>query len=320
MNLNGKKIVLIGGAGFIGSHTLDLLVKENVKEILIFDNFSRGSLDNISHHLKNPRVSIFDEGGDVTHFDILNEALKGADIVFHFAALWLLHCDKYVDSSFEVNIKGTMNVLKACVYNNIKKLIFSSSASVYGDPYYEPIDENHPLNSKNFYGATKISSEAMINSFYYKYGLKSIILRYMNVFGIRQDYKGAYVAVIHKMLDAIENGEGPIIIGNGKERFDFINVKDCALANLLAAKSKKFNSCYNVGTGNATSLNEIASLLLKLKKKNYKINFKKNLNTTLVRDRVSCIKKIHKELGFLPNTNISNDLMELISWRLQQKS
>ena len=102
MNLNGKKIVLIGGAGFIGSHTLDLLVKENVKEILIFDNFSRGSLDNISHHLKNPRVSIFDEGGDVTHFDILNVALKGADIVFHFAALWLLHCDKYVDSSFEV--------------------------------------------------------------------------------------------------------------------------------------------------------------------------------------------------------------------------
>ena len=100
------------------------------------------------------------------------------------------------------------------------------------------------------------------------------------------------------MLDAIENGEGPIIIGNGKERFDFINVKDCALANLLASKSKKFNSCYNVGTGNATSLNEIASLLLKLKKKNYKINFKKNLNTTLVRDRVSCIKKIHKELGF----------------------
>ena len=98
MNLKGKKIVLIGGAGFIGSHTLDLLVKENVKEILIFDNFSRGSLDKISHHLKNPRVSIFDEGGDVTHFDILNVALKGADIVFHFAALWLLHCDKYVDS------------------------------------------------------------------------------------------------------------------------------------------------------------------------------------------------------------------------------
>ena len=126
------------------SHTLDLLVKENVKEILIFDNFSRGSLDNISHHLKNPRVSIFDEGGDVTHFDILNVALVGAEDCFSFAALWLLHCDKYVDSSFEVNIKGTMNVPKACVYNNIKKLIFSSSASVYGDPYYEPIDETIP--------------------------------------------------------------------------------------------------------------------------------------------------------------------------------
>ena len=133
MKIDNKRFLFIGGAGLIGSHTIDLLLKDNVKEIIVFDNLCRGSKKNLKDALKDKRVKLFDIGGDITQPDLLDEAMKNIDGVFHFAALWLLHCWDYPNSAFEVNVKGTLNVLESIIKNNVKRLVYSSSASVYGN-------------------------------------------------------------------------------------------------------------------------------------------------------------------------------------------
>jgi UDP-glucose 4-epimerase len=170
-DIRGKKFVVIGGAGLIGSHTVDLLTQEDVGEIVIYDNFVRGTRENLKEALADPRVKIFEAGGDICQSDILNAALKGADGVFHFAALWLLQCHEFPAAAFEVNIRGTFNVLDACVSQGVKRLVYSSSASVYGDAVEEPMTEEHPFNNTNFYGATKISGEAMACAYHHRYEL-----------------------------------------------------------------------------------------------------------------------------------------------------
>jgi UDP-glucose 4-epimerase len=150
MNLTGKKVVVVGGAGLIGSHTVDALLKEDVKEVLIYDNFLRGSRENLSDALKDPRIKIYDVGGDIMQTDILQSAFEGADGVFHLAALWLLQCHEYPRSAFDVNVRGTFNVMEACVAKGVKRLVYSSSASVYGDAVEEPMTETIPLIIKTF--------------------------------------------------------------------------------------------------------------------------------------------------------------------------
>src|SRR5262245_55821729 len=264
MDVAGKKLVVIGGAGLIGSHTVDALIRTDAREILIYDNFVRGRVENLEASLSDPRVKIYDIGGDILQSDTLNAALKDADGVFHLAALWLLQCHEYPRSAFDVNVRGTFNVLEACVANGVKRLVYSSSASVYGDAVVEPMSEDHPFNNKNFYGATKICGEAMARAYHHRYGLNYVGLRYMNVYGPRQDYRGAYIAVIMKMLDAIDRGEGPTILGDGSEAFDFVAVRDCGRANICAMKAEAVDRFYNVGTGKRTSLREIAEKLLTL--------------------------------------------------------
>ena len=149
--------------------------------------------------------------------------MHNIDGVFHFAALWLLQCHEYPESAFKTNIEGTFNILNCCIKKRVKKLIFSSSASVYGDAEEEPMTEKHPFNSKNFYGATKICGESMLNAYHNRYSLNFIGLRYMNVYGPRQDYSGAYVAVIMKMLDAIDNKKSVVIFGDGSDLAIFLS-------------------------------------------------------------------------------------------------
>ena len=177
-------------------------------------------------------------------------------------------------------------MIESCVNNDVQRLIYSSSASVYGDAEQEPMDERHPFNNKNFYGATKIAGEAMLHAFHHRYGLNYLGLRYMNVYGPRQDYQGAYIAVIMKMLDAIDEGQGPTIFGDGSEAFDFVSVKDCALANICAFKSDKVDEFYNVGTGKRTTLKQVAELLIELTNSSLDINYQKNSTKTLVKNRV----------------------------------
>ena len=170
-DISGSRILVIGGAGFIGSHVVDELIKEDVEEIVIYDNFCRGTHDNIEQALKDPRVKVFELGGDMLQTDILDQAVKGKDYVVHLAALWLLHCHDYPRSAFHTNIEGTFNVLEACVRHNVKKLVYSSSASVYGDAVELPMTEDHPYNNKTFYGATKIACEHMCRAYYHRYDL-----------------------------------------------------------------------------------------------------------------------------------------------------
>lgn len=315
MNLSGKKVVVIGGAGLIGSHTVDLLTKEDVGEVLIYDNFVRGRTENLANALKDPRVKIYDVGGDICQTDILNEALKGADGVYLFAALWLLQCHEYPRSAFDVNVGGTFNVMEACVKNDVKRLVYSSSASVYGDAVEEPMTEKHPFNNKNFYGATKIAAEAMMRAFHYRYDLPFVGLRYMNVYGPRQDYKGAYIAVIMKMLDAIDQGEGPTIMGDGSEAFDFVAVEDCALANICAMKVDVVDEFYNVGTGIRTSLKELAEILVELTGTNQEINYAPRSQATLVRNRIGSPVKAREQIKFDAKLDLRDGLQKLIEWR-----
>jgi len=315
MDLTGKKLVLVGGAGLIGSHTVGHLIKEDVKEILIYDNFVRGSVENLHDALKDPRVRIYDIGGDIMQTDILQSAFEGADGVFHFAALWLLQCHDYPRSAFDVNVRGTFNVMEACVAKGVKRLVSSSSASVYGDAIREPKDEEHPFNNKNFYGATKIAGEAMLRAFHHRYGLDYVGLRYMNVYGPRQDYHGAYIAVIMKMLDAIDRGESPTIMGDGSEAFDFVAVEDCGLANVCAMKADATDQNYNVGTGVRTSLKELAVMLLELTGCDKPINYAPRSQATLVKNRIGDPKKASEEIGFTATIDLREGLKRLIEWR-----
>lgn len=319
MRLEGSKLVLIGGAGLIGSHTTDRLIREDVREILIYDNFARGRAENLEDAIKDPRVRVFDFGGDVLQTDILDAALSKADGVFHFAAMWLLHCHEFPQTAFDVNVRGTFNVMEACVKAGVKRLVYSSSASVYGDAVTEPMDEDHPFNNKNFYGATKIAGEAMLRAYHHRYGLDFVGLRYMNVFGPRQDYRGAYMAVIMKMLDAIDRGESPTIIGDGSEAFDFIAVEDCGLANVRAMQADTIDRFYNIGSGRRTTLKELAELLLELTGSDRPINYVPRTNPTLVRNRIGDVQRAAVEIGFTAEIGLREGLEKLIAWRAGHK-
>jgi len=315
MDIRGRNFVVIGGAGLIGSHTVDRLLGEDVGRIVVYDNFVRGTHENLAGALRDPRVKIFEAGGDITQTDILRAALDGADGVFHFAALWLLQCHEFPRAAFDVNIRGTFNVMEACLAAGVKRLVYSSSASVYGDAVEEPMTEEHPFNNKNFYGATKICGEAMLRAFHHRYGLDYVGLRYMNVYGPRQDYRGAYIAVIMKMLDAIDRGEGPTIFGDGSEAFDFVAVEDCAKANVCAMRADASDRFYNVGTGIRTSLKEIAEKLLQLTGSNQAIRYAPRSQATLVRNRIGSPVKARKEIGFTAEVGLDEGLGRLIAWR-----
>jgi UDP-glucose 4-epimerase len=323
MELKGKKFLSIGGAGLIGSHTLEQLLKEDIEEVLIYDNFSRGKYENIAPYISDPRVKIFELGGDILHEDILAKAMKGRDGVFHFAALWLLHCYDFPESAFEVNIRGTFNVLQACIKNGVQRLVYSSSASVYGDAIQEPMTEDHPYNNNNFYGATKIAGEHMCRSLYHRYKETAekfdyVGLRYMNVYGPRQDYQGAYIAVIMKMLDRIDAGLSPVIYGDGSQAYDFIYVGDCGRANVLAMKANVTDEFFNVGSGIRTTLKELASLVLKATNCNLDIEFKPS-GTTFVKNRVGSPVKAKDQLGFQTTVALEDGLKKLIEWRNSHK-
>jgi UDP-glucose 4-epimerase len=320
MKLKDKKVLVIGGAGFIGSFVVKELLKEPVAEVIIYDNFARGNMDNIKEILEDERCSIFELGGDIRETDVLDAAMQGVDYVFHLAAMWLLHCKDFPRTAFNVNIAGTFNVLEACVKNKVKKLIWSSSASVYGDAVELPMTESHPYNNKNFYGASKIAGEAMCTAFNDRYGLEVIGLRYMNVYGRGQDQTAAYTGVVPIMLNKIEANESPMINGDGSQAYDFIYVEDVAKSNIDALKSEVKFGFYNVGTEIQTSIKTLCETILKLKKSDLKVTYKpysENDARALVQNRIGSRERAEKELGFLYRYELEEGLQKLIDWRIE---
>ena len=319
MDLKGKRFLVIGGAGFIGSHVVTELLKEDVAEVIIFDNFARGKKSNIKDQLADPRCSLFEDGGDIREIDVLNKAMSGIDGVFHLAAMWLLHCKDYPRTAFDVNIQGTFNVLEACVQNKIKRLVYSSSASVYGDAVEVPMTEDHPFNNKNFYGASKIAGEAMARAFSDRYGLQYVGLRYMNVYGPHQDQTAAYTGVIPIMLNKIDANETPEINGDGSQAYDFISVQDTARCNVLAMQSSVSDEFYNVGTGVQTSIKELCDKILALRDSKLEVTYKPYSAEDMrrmVQNRIGCPKKASKDLGFSYKSDLESGLRDLIDWRL----
>ena len=316
--LDNSRVLVIGGAGFIGAFVVKELLKHKVKEVIIYDNFARGKYNNITESLKDPRCSVFALGGDVREIDILNAAMQGVDYVFHLAAMWLLHCKDFPRTAFDVNILGTFNVLEACVNNNIKKLIYSSSASVYGDAMEVPMTESHPFNNKNFYGSTKIAGEAMCTAYNDRYGLEVIGLRYMNVYGPGQDQHAVYSGVVPIMLNKIEAGEQPIINGDGSQAYDFIYVEDVAKSNICALESDVKAGNYNVGTEVQTTIKELCDIILDLKNSKLKVKYipySADDSRALVQNRIGSRKRAENELGFLFSDSLREGLQKLINWR-----
>ena len=323
MELNNKKILVIGGAGFIGSHVVTELLKHDVAQVVIYDNFARGKMDYLKQQLQDKRCILFPDGGDIRETDVLDKAMKGMDGVFCLAALWLLHCKDYPRVAFDVNIRGIFNVLEACVNNNIQKLVWSSSASVYGDAVELPMTENHPFNNKNFYGATKIAGEAMATAFNDRYGLPVIGLRYMNVYGPHQDQTAAYTGVIPIMLNKISANEQPVINGDGSQSYDFIYVEDVARFNVIAMQSDVNYGNYNVGTEKQTSIKELCDTILRLKNSPLLVQYNpysEDDARQFVQNRIGSNKKAKAELGFEPKYDLETGLNKLIEWREQNES
>ncbi len=318
MTVTNAKILVIGGAGFIGSHVVAELLKTDVAEILIYDNFTRGKHDNISPYLGDPRCTVYPNGGDIRDTDVLADAMNGVDGVIHLAAMWLLHCKDYPRTAFHVNIEGTFNVLEACVKSNVKRLVYSSSASVYGDAVEVPMTEEHPFNNRNFYGATKITGEAMCRAFHDRYGLSYVGLRYMNVYGPHQDQTAAYTGVIPIMLNKIDANEAPVINGDGSQAYDFVTVQDTARCNVLALQSDIDDEFYNVGTGVQTSIKELCDLILELKQSDLKVTYKPYSAEDarrLVQNRIGSPDKADRDLGFRYKESLREGLLNLIDWR-----
>lgn len=314
MQLGGSRILVVGGAGLIGSHVVEELLKEDLKEVIIYDNFCRGTPENLENALRDSRCRIFEIGGDILQTDILDTAMKGVDGVIHLAALWLLQCYEYPRAAFDVNIRGTFNVLEACVANGIRRLVYSSSASVYGDALTDVMLEDHPYNNWTFYGATKIAGEHMFKAYHRRYNLNGVGLRYMNVYGARQDYRGTYIAVIMKILDNLDKGLPPIVYGDGRQAYDFIYVSDAAQANVCALKSEIPFGFYNVGRGIKTSIKELTELILKITGSRLSIQYEP-AGQTFVTNRVGDPTAAERELGFRWKVDLEEGLRSLIEWR-----
>lgn len=319
MRLEGGRFLVIGGAGLIGSHLVDQLLAAGAQLVRVYDNFSRGTRANLDQALGDSRCEIFADGGDILHKDILQKAMEGMDGVFHLAALWLLQCYEYPRAAFDVNIAGTMNVIEAVIASGVKRLVFSSSASVYGDAVTEPMGEDHPFLCQEFYGASKVCGEMILRALYNREkktgkGFDYIALRYMNVYGPRQYDKGAYIGVITRMLNALDAGERPVIHGDGSQAYDFIDVRDCARANLLAMQAATTNQCFNIGTGIKTSIAQLTARLTDYHPNKLAPMFQSG-DRPFVKNRLGSTTRAQEELGFIASISLEQGLRDLIQWR-----
>jgi UDP-glucose 4-epimerase len=323
MELDGKRVLVTGGAGFIGSNVVRELLASDVAEVVIYDNLARGKLEYLESQFQDVRCSMYPHGGDIRNPDLLADAMRGADAVVHLAAMWLLHCKDFPRTAFAVNIEGSFNVLEACVATGVERLVYASSASVYGDAIEVPMTEEHPLGNRNFYGATKIAGEAMCRAFSDRYGLNFVGLRFMNVYGPNQDQDAAYAGVIPTMLNMIDDGKAPTVNGDGSQAYDFINVSDAALCTRLAIESEHTDSFYNVGTGVQTSIRELCGLILELRASDLEVQYvpySADDARQFVQNRVADVSKARTELGFTFRHDLQTGLNQLIDWRSTRDS
>jgi UDP-glucose 4-epimerase len=310
--------LVTGGAGFVGSTIVDQLLAAGASEVRVVDNFVRGSRSNLAWALNHGRLSLIE--GDIRDASLVNRAMGGVDYVFHQAALRITRCAEHPREAIEVLIDGTLNVLEAALGHKVKKVVAASSASVYGEPSYLPIDESHPFNNRTMYGAAKIANEQMLRALHETSGLQYVALRPFNVYGPRMDVTGVYTEVLIRWLDAIETNKPPLIFGDGSQSMDFVYVEDVARANLLAAQSGISDEVFNVGTGVQTSLSELCRLLLSLAGSSSQPEYREARSVANVQRRRAAVEKADRMLGFRTTVSLEQGLHELIRWREAAKA
>ena len=316
-DLTDSKILVTGGAGFIGSHIVELLLEDPVREVVVLDDFVRGSARNLERVADDPRLRIVE--GSITDDELIRSLTRDSTYVFHLAALWLHECVHEPRKALDVNVGGTYNVIEAAHEAGVRKVVYSSSASVYGDAIVTPMTEEHPFNNRTMYGATKIAGEQFFRAFNERHGLDWAGLRYMNVYGPRMDYLGTYVSVIMKVLDKIEAGEPPIVFGDGSQAYDFVHVRDVAQANVLALKSDASDELFNVGMGVKTTINELVSLLLDITGSELEPEYRPE-EQMFVTHRVGSTDKAEQLLGFRAAIPLEEGLRSVVEWRKRDQS
>jgi UDP-glucose 4-epimerase len=311
--LAGARCCVTGGAGFVGSSIVDQLIEADAVEVRIIDNFVRGNWSNLAWALEQPGVSVIE--GDIRDKEAVDQAIDGVDYVFHQAALRITRCAEAPREAVEVLIDGTMNVLEACQEHKVRKVVAASSASVYGEPSYLPIDEAHPFNNRTMYGAGKIALEQMLRALNTTSGLQYVALRYFNIYGPRMDLTGVYTEVLIRWLDAIEANTSPLIFGDGTQAMDFVYVDDVARANLAAVQSDVTDEVFNIGTGIQTSLLELCNLLLKLTGSGLQPEYRAPRVVNHVQVRRAAVEKAAMMLNFRSSVDLEQGLQQLLRWR-----
>jgi dTDP-glucose 4,6-dehydratase len=267
------KYLVTGGAGFIGSNLVRRLLKEKNAKIVVFDNFSTGKRENLTDFARDSRVNIIE--GDLRDFSLILQATKNIEIVFHEAALpSVIRSVKAPFTTNDVNINGTLNLLEAARLNKVRRVVYASSSSVYGDSKTLPKTEDMAPNPLSPYAVSKVAGEYYMNVYHRLYGIETIVLRYFNVYGPYQDPNSEYSGVIAKFIKAFMNNQPITVFGDGEQSRDFTYVDDVVDANILAAKSKISGEIFNVAGGNRHSLNYMIEILKKIfKTKNYPIKY-----------------------------------------------
>ena len=303
-------ILVTGGAGFIGSYVIEELIPLQPKKIIVIDNLIRGSLANMKNFIKNPVVEF--HNGDIRDLTLLEKCIAGTDYVFHMAALRINSCAANPREGFDVMLKATFEVASLSARHKVKKVIYSSSASVYGLAQHFPTPEtDNPFNNQTFYGAAKMWGEQLFRSFKFMYGLDYVALRYFNAYGPRMDTDGKYTEVMIKWLDCIRGGKNPLIFGDGSTTMDFVYVKDIAKSNIAALQASVSDEAFNIGNCEETSLIELLDVLLKVNDSSLTPEFRKENSINPVSRRLADISKAKEMLKFTPTITLEQGMKEL---------
>lgn len=311
--MKGKRILITGGAGLIGSHIADLVAREEPEEIVILDNFVRGRRENLQQAAADFPLTIID--GDIRDRALLDHLFEGVDIVFHQAAIRIVQCAEDPRLAFDVLAAGTFNVLEAAIAADVKKVVAASSASVLGLAESFPTTEaHHPYNNRTIYGAAKAFNEGLLRSFAEMYGLRYVALRYFNVYGPRMDVYGAYTEVLIRWMERIAAGQPPIIFGDGTQTMDFVDARDISRANVLAAESEVTDEVFNVASGTETSLHDLATTLLKVMGSSLEPQYAPPRKVNPVPRRLADVSKTRQLLGFEARISLEEGLRDLVEW------
>jgi UDP-glucose 4-epimerase len=316
--ITDSSILITGGAGFIGSYVIEQLLPLQPKKIIIIDNFIRGSYENMKSFIDNPAIEFIE--GDIRNIELLDQCISQVEYVFHMAALRINACAANPNDGFEVMLQSTFNLANLCVKHKIKKVIYSSTASVYGLAQNFPTPEtDNPYNNQTFYGGAKIWGEQLFRSYKFMYGLDYCALRYFNVYGPRMDTDGKYTEVMIKWLDCIRDKKQPAIFGDGTDSMDFVHVIDIAKANVLALLSDCTDEAFNIGDQVETNLIQMLDTLLKVNNANLEPVHKEANSVNPVSRRLADISKAKNILGYEPSVTLEQGLKQLSQWYFEKQ-